>query len=337
MMEAHAAKIELECRWFRPEDEEGVLALFRSVYDWAPRPESWRWRYGAPADQRLGSLIQLVLDGDRVVAQVCGSRRDVRYGGERRASWLGADFMVHPAYRQCGAFHRLLAFAARHYAENGSFSFGIPNPMHARAAVGLADARSYVPVGGVCGFDPPDGSGGGLHGLSLDLRSARGDFEPDEIALWERVAPARGWALERDAAYLQWRYASPPFVEYQIARIHAGAELVGVAVLHDGWYSGWAAREPRLAVIDCWVAEGSLLGPALDLVLALGCERRLTPTIWALDGEPRAHDLGALGWRARHTGRELVISVFRDDVDLEALRRTATLCLGDVDTFGCAI
>ena len=55
-------------------------------------------------------------------------------------------------------------------------------------------------------------------------------FDARADRLWERLAPRFALAVKRDAKYLNWKYAEPPHVRYQIALLRRGDEVEGYVV-----------------------------------------------------------------------------------------------------------
>ena len=73
--------------------------------------------------------------------------------------------------------------------------------------------------------------------LSGEVRLIR-RFDASFDKLWARLAPRFDVAVRRDAAYLQWKFVSPPHVRYAIAALYREGEAQGYVVYRH-------AREPR--------------------------------------------------------------------------------------------
>ncbi len=61
-------------------------------------------------------------------------------------------------------------------------------------------------------------------------------FDDSFTELWESVAPKFDFAVQRDAAYLNWKYVTAPHVRYSIAALRREDRNVGYAVyrhLHE--------------------------------------------------------------------------------------------------------
>src|SRR4029453_7503167 len=99
-------------------------------------------------------------------------------------------------------------------------------------------------------------------------------FDESFTELWESIGPKFDFAVRRDAAYLNWKYANAPHVRYSIAALRRDERNVGYAVyrhLHEprgrvtllvdfltdpddedgfGTLLGWVDREARRADSD---------------------------------------------------------------------------------------
>ena len=63
-------------------------------------------------------------------------------------------------------------------------------------------------------------------------------FDDSFTRLWERVRPRLGFAVRRDAAYLNWKYIQAPHVRYSIATLDRDGEAAGYVVYRH-------VQEPR--------------------------------------------------------------------------------------------
>jgi hypothetical protein len=65
--------------------------------------------------------------------------------------------------------------------------------------------------------------------LSAEVRVIQ-RFDESFTALWERLAPKFDLAVRRDAAYLNWKYATAPHVRYCMAALMREGQTAGYAV-----------------------------------------------------------------------------------------------------------
>jgi hypothetical protein len=73
--------------------------------------------------------------------------------------------------------------------------------------------------------------------LQGEVRTIR-HFDESFTRLWERVSPRFGFAVRRDAAYLNWKYIQAPHVRYVIAALMRDDGAAGYAVYRH-------VQEPR--------------------------------------------------------------------------------------------
>jgi hypothetical protein len=109
-------------------------------------------------------------------------------------------------------------------------------------------------------------------------------FEPAFTELWERLAPKFDLAVRRDAAYLNWKYVSPPHVRYSIAVLTRDGAPEGYAVYRH-------VREPRRRV--------TLL---VDFLADPDSELALLTLLRFVDREARAADSDKIRTFATHAG-----------------------------------
>jgi len=74
-------------------------------------------------------------------------------------------------------------------------------------------------------------------------------FDDGFTALWQMVAPKFDFSVQRDAAYLNWKYAEPPHVRYNIVALRGAAPVPGDAAAVSSMPLGYAVyrhvHEPR--------------------------------------------------------------------------------------------
>lgn len=240
-------------RAYRPGDEEQILPLFQRSFFVNRSPARFRWEYqeNPYGNQRISEAFA---EDGRLVAHYAGYPvrffSNVRGGrGEQRlypALQVG-DTMTEPSVRQIGRGPTsLLGRTVRHYYARFcegqvAFNYGVntgniqrfstsfvgarrlePLPYHVR------DPRAPVPV-------PPLWRAR-LTGYRVE-RFSHFDERWDE--LFRRVRGAYRLLVERDARYLEWRYARCPDTEYFLWAVFRRSRLVGWSVFRD--------REERLA------------------------------------------------------------------------------------------
>lgn len=243
----HARKEPFFVREYREGDEEQILPLFQRSFFVSRSPARFRWEYEEnPYGNRR--ISEAFAEDGRLVAHYAGYpvrfSSNVRGGrGERRlypALQVG-DTMTEPSVRQVGRGPTsLLGRTVRYYYARFcegqvAFNYGVntgniqrfstsfvgarylePLPYHVR------DAREPVAV--------PRPWLARLAGYRVE-RFSHFDERWDE--LFGRVRGAYRLLVERDARYLEWRYARCPDAEYALWAVFRRSRLVGWSVFRQ--------------------------------------------------------------------------------------------------------
>lgn len=250
---------------FEPGDRDEVVAFRREMYGERsifadPAYLEWESRR---ADVRPNPFWVYRDDG-RIAGTQCGSRVEVRIGGERHRALWTFDLMIRPDCRLRGA-GTVLAEAA---FEDTPLTLGLEVSKEARRANLRA---GWVDLGTVpLWFRPLDGTvllrdrwhvpfarvvGGPanaiLRGVELLGRATAGgwgleltpiaDFDERADGLWESVSPHYPVICRRDRAWLSWRFAHFPKPRYHCFYLSRGGMTVGYAVLRLGRRHGQRA------------------------------------------------------------------------------------------------
>lgn len=170
-----------------------------------------------------------------------------RIGGQSSVGYQSMDTIVAPLARGKGAFGKLIN---RFYAEaDAALLYGFPN---ASSSPGFFNKLGWTSFGPVPMLFRPLRSGYflrrlGLPGpdiaLPLPLRglgaaaNARevDRFDEEATASWQRFTAGIGCAVERDAAFLNWRLIDHPVQRYNVLAAVDGSFVAWcVADKHDG-------------------------------------------------------------------------------------------------------
>jgi len=258
--------------WARqPEDEAGLLALFRRAFGTEMNPALWRWKYAG-----AGHCGTLVRRGGRLAAFYGGIPRRVSLFGAPAMAVQIADVMVDPAER--GVLTRRGAFflAAAHYLR-ASVGFGKAFPL----AFGFPSQRPYR-LGERLGLYAKAGELARIDWPALDarpdLRLRTRPLATGQAAavdrLWLEMAAALSRQIVgvRDFAYLRHRYLEHPTVDYRVFLVckRLSAAPFGVVVVRE--------LDGELELVD-------LVAPPERLAALVGIVRRLA---FAL-GKPKAY------------------------------------------------
>lgn len=124
--------------------------------------------------------------------------------------------------------------------------------------------------------------------LRGEVRTVR-QFDDRFTDLWERVAPQFGFAVRRDAAYLNWKFIQAPHVRYSIAVLERSDAVAGYVVYRH-------VQEPRgrVTLVVDW-----LTAPDDD-------DAMVTLLRW-VDREARAADSDKIRAFAMHAGFRKVL------------------------------
>jgi GNAT superfamily N-acetyltransferase len=237
---------------YRREDRRQVETLYRRVFGPDAAEASrlrWDWQYRRnPHVPRDGPLIWLVREGPTVIGQY--ATMPVRlWLGDREidASW-GMDVMVAPERQRQGLGDALfrtwdrstgaaLGLGLSVASERLFRKMGWPNlgpvpclvkPLSRRALrrpswpVGVNRLVSYVTLPWIRAVSRPKP----LHGEVRPIRH----FDDGFTRLWERVRDQFGFAVCRDAPYLNWKYVQAPHVRYSVAALIRDGDAAGYVV-----------------------------------------------------------------------------------------------------------
>jgi GNAT superfamily N-acetyltransferase len=314
------------------DDEKEILELLALTLGpgSAPRtPELWDWKHRRSPFGASPALIAVVRD------EIVGLRVFLRWRwrlGERLLDAVRAvDTAVHPAFQRRGLFsHLTRRLVERVTAEGCELIFNTPNR---RSGMG------YRKLGWRTASRPPllvrplRRWRMALTTLGVARRRSPADLgrfpEVSELLDWpsldellETIAAERSDSLSTplDLAYLRWRYAEIPSLEYRAHwRADAGA---AVALIFPEILGRGAAQDRRrllAQLLDEIAAEG-------EVDYLLGCAFEGSPESLAL----RGHGFHALPW-----GPTLMTRCLADDSKLEErlLAGSWYLSAGDLEIF----
>ena len=327
-------------------DDDELFRLYHEVFGSELTENSrrrWLWQYRQnPATSAEGPEIWVARDGDTLLGQYASMPVRLWWSGrEVRASW-GMDVFVRVEARGRGVGALLFTtwsdnvdvalglgltpsshglFKKLRYADVGPVPF-FRKVLDARAlasrrlgpALGAA-AAPFLRLG--LALRAPEGRVGAE---GIEVRSVTG-FGSDYDRLWERARGSYAMCVRRDAAYLQWKYATPPHRRYDVVEARRGAELLGFAVsrhqdfrgLRLGWIldvfaesSDHAAKQALIAaVLEGFREAGVARAQAFSMNAALASDLRALgflpgPSPMQFCVRSRVEDHGALaateGW-----------------------------------------
>jgi GNAT superfamily N-acetyltransferase len=244
----------------RYEDRDAIDALYRRVFGPDAAEASrlrWDWQYRLnPQNPGSDPLIWIAREGPSIIGQYATMPVALSVKGQDVIGSWGMDVMVAPERQRQGLGELLFNTWDRHVG--ASLGLGLspsshrlfqkmrwpevgPVPYLVKPLTRRAFRRAEWPmvlnrlvsavtlpyVKFVARQKP----------LSGEVRLIR-RFDASFDRLWARLAPRFDVAVRRDAAYLQWKFVSPPHVRYAIAALYRDGEAQGYVVYRH-------AREPR--------------------------------------------------------------------------------------------
>ncbi len=327
-------------RELRPGDEPGILELFRRTFGVERSSAHWRWKF---LDDPAGREVVVAVDRDgRIVGQFAALPNRGRVDGREAPISQLLDHMVDASLRRHGVY----AAMARSFHER----FVAPAPLGTWYGFNLEDVHriqrdlyGMQPLSPVESWSRPVGTGAdAARGATARLADAlvrvervrRSPEGTDE--LWSRARSRYGAAIERDARYLDWRYADCPDVDYALlaARHRATGRLLALLVLRVGW-----VHEPIAAVVDWVVPDSALANAAWRALLGFADATARGAGLPELRAwlPPTSPDRDALARRGFVRGDSPFLTSAWDDGaagrPVDSLRRGWHYTMGDTDIF----
>jgi hypothetical protein len=229
-------------REYREGDEEQILPMFCRNFYVERSLARWSWEY---RDNPYGALkiSEAFTEDGRLAAHYAGYPVRFHREIEGRSNSLPAlqvgDTMTEPAFRHVGRGPTsLLGRTVRHYYARFcegqvAFNYGFNTGNIQRFSMSFVGARRLedLPFHRLDlerhPLVPPHPLLSRLAGYRVE-QVTRFDARFDE--LFRRVSPAYRLLVERDARYLEWRYASCPDAGYSLYAIFRRRRLVGWSV-----------------------------------------------------------------------------------------------------------
>ncbi len=246
VVEAAALDHKAYCRLQRAAFTE--LLAERGASDDFITPEFFRWKYCPPAGS---TKIALVRQGDRIVASNGMYPVVIRSGSSRLKGWQSCDTATAPDSRRQGHFGSCLRALVAALGEDEVF-FGFPNQNSMRGFLKLGWRENALVTAWITPLPIPSL---GFTGRVTEVTR----FGTGIDDLVEPFATEFSAMFERNAAYLNWRYADRPFADYNLLEHATRGATDGFAVVR---------REPVMGrwvtlVMELWadsaVAHRSLI------------------------------------------------------------------------------
>lgn len=300
---------------------ECFQVLFERSFDTGFDAALWQWKYG---DGRGHSVV--AYKGGEAVAHYGGISRDILYFGNPGRALQICDVMVLPQHRgfysKRSLFFTTAATMLELHAGNTAehlLGFGFPNikAMHVAQRLGLYGktdellALSY----------PVDGE---LTAGAWTVAQAGPELDNDGLAdtLWQQMAPAftDGIIGVRDAAYLRYRYAQRPGLDYHVLVLTHPSGSHAVAVTRD--------HGERRLIMDV-IAPADDLPQVLIALSQHGHDTGWPMVLWLSAGQ--LHRVQTASLHVEPTGIHIPCNAWTRGPAAETLQGRWWLTAGDMD------
>lgn len=231
-------------------DDDAVLALLTASLAGGPTGERTReflhWKHRANPFGTSPGLVA-VNDDNAVVAVRLLLRWQLMLGAQRVAAVRAVDTATHPDHQGQGLFRRLTMEALETVASDADLVFNTPNdqsrpgylkmgwqvvgdvPIALRPVRPLRFLRGLRASGQTAVDERPEPVVSSLP-RSADVLGALGTSLDSLIDAEEARAPSDRLRTRRDAAYVRWRYAAAPGLDYRAIVVEDGAGLRGLGL-----------------------------------------------------------------------------------------------------------
>jgi GNAT superfamily N-acetyltransferase len=300
-------------------DADAALALINEVQPHIPwSKETYRWQLleGAAGP----AMVRGVEHEGELVALYVATRKRLRFEGRVVAGCMVQDVMTHPTYRGRGLLNDMAKAFLAETNEGSIYAYTFPNKLSENSF----RRSGWTELMGVPARHAAvrrDARGGTLTPVPA--------FADDVGAIWSASALRIG--VERDAAFLRWRYARPGTVYHRFVLGAAGGAGFCVLKIYE-------RDDGRVVhVCDLVVREGdrALLADALASVHAFANEQGArTLTCWLPEGHPYAAAYADAGF-TRDTTNDRFVFVHGPATSLATLATASAwhLTQGDSDVY----
>ncbi len=326
---------DLTVRRSRPgEDEEAFLALHNRNFVAQWDRAWWDWRY-RDLPRGEATILGTYDEAGRCLAMYAGVRLSLWLEGETCSVLSQSDVAVDAQLRGGPGLTKLVTrMAKRFFAEYGGgttkLTYGFPVPPLRRVILRYLGGQVLTDVV----FLVDDFK----HGIAPCPTAIETRLVPRFSArtddLWSACRSEFKAAIVRDSAYLNWRYADHPGVEYTLveAREVTTGTLRGVLVLReDGW-------SPQTACISDWLVptgdeevELALLHRAREFAASRDKGALLA---WFPSASAHFHRFQVNhGFFARATPYQELFTSWQPGIDRDWLQEHWYQSMGDIDFF----
>jgi hypothetical protein len=213
-----------KCRSYKAGDEEGILRLYRLVFERDFTLEFWRWVYSRSPDGP--AAIAVLEDDEGIVGHYAVQPRKFWDSGEVKQAGIAIGTMVLPRVRSVGA---LMALAENAYAlcrDRGyEWLYAFPNDEAHIVRCKLLGWKELPPI---VEWEGPLPKRAGTDGQSIN----RWQTMPDSAELSLKIEEASGASIHsaRSTDWLRWRFFEQPAGQYCMHSVEDDGRVVAYAV-----------------------------------------------------------------------------------------------------------
>jgi hypothetical protein len=208
----------MEIRDFKPGDEAAILELFEIVFKKPMSTKYWYWRF---QDNPAGKyLIKLMWENDQLVGHYAVSPVFMEINSEKVLTALSMSTMTHPDFGGRGIFKDLSL----------SLYDLLENDMDVKSIWGFPNGNSHY--GFIKNLDWKDIAV--VHTLTMNTNSLQPalaepitiveDFDMNHVNILQQTMSSFEVKVDRNLAYLKWRYTNNPSNKYTIFEYNYAGE-----------------------------------------------------------------------------------------------------------------
>ena len=213
------------------EDAASILELINVVQPgipWTEKHLHWQF-FDTPSGPSTLYLIRNSVG--KLVSLYCAVSQLIRVAGRVVPARMIQDVMTHPECRGKGFLHHLAGLCLQQLQSSGTIGYTFPNERSEKSF----RRTGWIELCAVPRRNKPLGTatlpGGRYFPGELEMRALKAPFGEEATRIWEESG--LGVGVNRDAAYLNWRY-SKPNVDYFRFEVGGGKGLLILKLYSEG-------------------------------------------------------------------------------------------------------
>lgn len=266
-------------------DEQKIIELFKLAFNKELSPEYWNWRFIRNPLNKI--QIKLMFDNEKLVGHYAVSPMELLIDGKKVQSALSMTTMTHPEYTGKGIFTQLASDLYSTCFSKGELSvvYGFPN---ANSHYGFINKLGWKDIKLI----PTLSCMNVESNLSTDVTQIL-KFEPKHHEAYLNSVKNYSVALNRTAAWFNWRYLNNPSGNYIAYEMRSGND--------SGFIVGKlfnAGNETQLDICELVSSEPKVTaGPLISALINHFKENKINKiNTWIPDEDNRKPVLADLGF-----------------------------------------